>query len=49
MNGDSETQESTEERTEEIIRNSKEIMALLDRDSIKVEEVADYHIYPICR
>lgn len=47
MNGDSETQESTEERTEEIIRNSKEIMALLDRDSIKVEEVSDYHIYPI--
>ena len=47
MNGDSENQESTEERTEQIIRNSKEIMALLKRDSIKVEEVSDYHIYPI--
>lgn len=47
MNGDSEHQESTEERTEQIIRNSKEIMALLERDSIKVEEVSDYHIYPI--
>lgn len=47
MNGDSEHQESTEERTEEIIRNSKEIMALLERDNIKVEEVSDYHIYPI--
>ena len=47
MNGDSENQESTEERTEQIIRNSKEIMNLLNRDNIKVEEVSDYHIYPI--
>jgi hypothetical protein len=47
MNGDSEHQESTEERTEQIIKNSKEIMALLKRDNIRVEEVADYHIYPI--
>ena len=47
MNGDSETQESTEERTEIIIRKSKEIMKLLKRDNIKVEEVSDYHIYPI--
>lgn len=47
MNGDSEHQESTEERTEQIIKNSKEIMNLLSRDNIKVEEVSDYHIYPI--
>ena len=47
MNGDSERQESTEERTEQIIKDSKEIMKLLERDSIKVEEVSDYHIYPI--
>lgn len=47
MNGDSESQESTEERTEQIIRNSKQIMNLLKRDNIKVEEVSDYHIYPI--
>lgn len=47
MNGDSEHQESTEERTEQIIENSKEIMFLLERDNIKVEEVSDYHIYPI--
>ncbi len=47
MNGDSEHQESTEERTEQVIRNSKEIMALLNRDGIKLEEVSDYHIYPI--
>ena len=47
MNGDSETQESTEERTTNIIRNSKEIMNLLQRDGIKLEEVDDYKIYPI--
>lgn len=47
MNGDAKTQESTEEETEEIIRNSKEIMALLKRDNITVEEVKDYHMYPI--
>ena len=47
MNGDSETQESTEERTTDIIKNSKEIMALLNRDGIKLEEVNDYKLYPI--
>lgn len=47
MNGDHETQESTEELTTSIIKNSKEIMALLERDNIKVEEVDDYHMYPI--
>lgn len=47
MNGDYEKQESTEELTAKIIRNSKEIMNLLNRDGIKVEEVSDYHIYPI--
>lgn len=47
MNGDYEHQESTELRTEQIISNSKEIMKLLDRDGIKIDEVSDYHIYPI--
>lgn len=47
MNGDSEHQESTEERTEQIIRNSKEIMKLLHRDGIRIEEISDYHVYPI--
>lgn len=47
MNKDYEKQESTEELTTNIISESKEIMALLNRDGIKVEEVADYHIYPI--
>ena len=48
MNGDSETQESTEELTFEILKNSKEINHLLTRDNIKLEEVCDYKIYPLC-
>ena len=47
MNGDSLVQESTEEKTMDIIKNSKEIMFLLRRDGIKMEEVCDYKIYPI--
>ena len=47
MNGDSETQESTEELTSDIIKNSPHIMALLKRDGINLEEVDDYKIYPI--
>ena len=47
MNGDYETQESTEDLTTKIIADSKELMRLLDRDGIKLEEVCDYHIYPI--
>lgn len=47
MNGDYLTQESTEDLTKYMIENSKEIMELLTRDGIKVEEVCDYHMYPI--
>ena len=47
MNGDYETQESTEERTTDIIKNSKQIMSLLERDGIKLEEINDYKLYPI--
>ena len=47
MNGDYSKQESTEELTYKIISDSKEIMNLLVRDNIKVDEVADYKIYPI--
>lgn len=47
MNKDYETQESTEELTTKIIRDSEEIMKLLERDKIKIEEVNDYHIYSI--
>lgn len=47
LNGDYMTQESTEDLTAQIISNSKEIMQLLKRDSIKLEEVNNYHLYPI--
>ena len=47
LDGDYEKQESTEELTVSMIRNSNEIMELLKRDGIKLEEVCDYHIYPI--
>lgn len=47
MNGDYEKQESTEELTTKIISESKEIMNLLNRDGIKIEEINDYHRYPI--
>lgn len=47
LNGDYEKQESTEELTSKIIKNSTEIMKLLKRDNISLEEVEDYKIYPI--
>lgn len=47
LNGDAEKQETLEEQTIDIIRNSKEIMALLKRDNIELEEIVDYKIYPI--
>ena len=47
LNGDHERQESTEEKTTEIIENSKQIMALLKRDNITLDEVNDYKLYPI--
>lgn len=47
FNGDHEKQESIEEQTTEIIRNSRQIMSLLKRDGIKIEEVSDYKLYPI--
>ncbi len=47
LNGDHETQESTEEKTEEIIENSTEIQAILKKYNLTTEDVKDYHIYPI--
>lgn len=47
LNGDAEKQESTEEQTKDVIKNSKQIMSLLKRDNIKLEEVCYYKIYPI--
>lgn len=45
--GDALTQTSTEEPTAEILRNDKELQLLLQKDNIDIEEIIDYHIYPI--
>lgn len=47
MNGDSENQESIEDRTGQIIRNSRAIMRQLKRDGILAGEVSDYHLFPL--
>ena len=47
INGDYINQESTEDLTSTIIKNSNEITKLLERDNFKLNEVDDYHIYPI--
>ena len=47
LEGDHLTQESTESKTTEKIKNSAELMSLLDRDHISISEIDDYHIYPI--
>lgn len=47
LNGDHETQESTEKLTTRIIENSNEIMELLKRDGISIEEINNYKLYPI--
>lgn len=47
LNGDHENQESTEERTEEIIENSVEIQKILKKYNLTTKDVYDYHMYPI--
>lgn len=47
LNGDHLLQESTEDETEAFIRRCPELLALLEGDGLAVEEVADYHRYPI--
>ncbi len=47
LNNDHEKQESTEAKTKVIIENSVEIMKLLGKHLIKLNEVVDYHIYPV--
>ncbi len=47
MNKDYMTQESTEELTTKMIEKSSDVLELLKRDNIKLEEIDNYHIYPI--
>lgn len=47
LHGDYEKQESTEENTEMVIRSSSEIMHLLECYQLDIDDVANYHLYPI--
>lgn len=47
LNGDYLTQESTEDRTKEIIKNSVELRNEFELERISAEDVTDYHRYPI--
>jgi len=47
MNNDHIAQESTEDKTRVFIENSKSIMLLLNENGICVDDVSDYHKYPI--
>jgi len=47
MNNDHMTQESTEKKTAALIRNSESIMELIGKNNIKIEDIVDYHRYPI--
>lgn len=40
-------QESTEEKTVELLKGSDELMYLLDKYDIRIDEISDYHMYPI--
>lgn len=45
--GDTLLQTATEEPTAEILYNDKELQSLLQKDNINIEEIIDYHKYPI--
>jgi HD superfamily phosphohydrolase len=47
LQGDHLTQESTEDKTLSFIESSREITDLLKLHHIRIEDVSDYHIYPI--
>ncbi len=46
LNGDYMNQESTEQRTGQMIHESEEIQALLKKMNIHEDEINDYHMYP---
>lgn len=47
LQGDHLTQESTEDKTLLFIENSREITDLLKKHNIRIEDISDYHKYPI--
>lgn len=46
--GDALRQEVTEKGTFKILSSSEHLCRLLERDGIYIEEIADYHAYPVC-
>ena len=48
MTGDYLHQEATEKNTTTLLQNDAILMALLERDHIKLSQIDNYHIYPIC-
>lgn len=47
LKGDYLTQEATEAGTEEFILSSPKLLSVLEKHSLSVDEVRDYHLYPI--
>ena len=47
VNHDHLKQESTEALTRQVIEQSEELCSLLKENGLKVEEVCDYHLYPL--
>lgn len=47
LNGDHLTQESTESGTAEILRRSADLRVLLEKYDLRIDDIADYHRYPI--
>lgn len=47
LNGDYETQESTEALTGRVIRESRQLSEILEAEQIPVSEVENYHLYPL--
>ncbi|MBQ7888187.1 MAG: hypothetical protein IJ356_00350 [Erysipelotrichaceae bacterium] len=41
------TQESTEEKTVQMMQDSDELMKLLEKYEIQLSDICDYHVYPI--
>ncbi len=46
--GDALKQEVSEKETFNVLANDRGLSALLKKEKIELEEIADYHIYPLC-
>ncbi len=46
--GDALKQEVSEKETFNVLAGDKELSAMLKKEKIELEEIADYHVYPLC-